>query len=210
MGEAAATIETNRLNPLTWIRWTYNWTLKWAEHRHSVPALGALAFVESVFFPVPADVLLMLMGTAQPKKALKYAVICSVFSVLGGMAGYGLGYLAWEAVGDLFFRFVISEELFTKVGVLYEEHAFWAVFSAAFTPIPFKVFTVAAGAFQISFFTFAMAAIIGRPLRFLIVGGLLYYFGAPVRVLIEKYFALFTVAFAILFIGGFAAIKLLH
>jgi membrane protein YqaA with SNARE-associated domain len=196
-------------NPFFWIRRTYDWTIQWAEHRRSLHALSFLAFIESIFFPVPADVLLMLMGAAKPKKALYYGMVCSFFSVLGGAAGYVLGYYAWQAVDSLFFRFVFSQELFLKVGLLFEQNAFWAIFTAAFTPIPFKVFTVAGGAFQISFLPFLAGALLGRPLRFMLVSSLLYFFGAPVRDLVEKYFNLFTILFALLLVGGFAVIKLL-
>jgi len=201
------TFSTSSFNPFAWLRRTYEWTICWAEHRRSVQALSALAFIESIFFPVPPDVLLLVMGAAKPKKALYYGLICSIFSVLGGALGYLLGFFAWQTMDTFFFRFVFSPELFTKVGGLFEQNAFWAVFTAAFTPIPFKVFTVAAGAFQISFLPFIAGAMVGRPLRFLTVGALLYFFGAPVRTLVEKYFNLISVFFTLLLIGGFLAMK---
>lgn len=191
------------------VRRTYEWTLRWAEHHRSVQALAALAFVESIFFPVPPDVLLMVMGAAKPKRALYFGLVCSIGSILGAVFGYMLGYFAWQLVHPFFFQFVFSQELFMKVGAIFEEHAFWAVFTAAFTPIPFKVFTVAGGAFQISFLPFLIGAAIGRPLRFMMVSTLLYFFGAPVRAFVEKYFNLLTVLFTILLIGGFAALKML-
>lgn len=196
-----------RWNPFYWLRETYEWTLKWAEHRRSVHALSALAFAESIFFPVPADVLLMVMGAAKPKRALYYGAVCSFASVLGGVAGYLLGHLAWEVVDAFFFNFVFSEATFNKVGVLFEQNAFWAIFTAAFTPIPFKVFTVAAGAFEISFIPFILGAVVGRPLRFMLVSALLYFFGAPVRAYVEKYFNVLSVLFAVLLVGGFLLIK---
>lgn len=197
----------NKWNPFHWLRQSYEWTLKWAEHRRSLHALAVLAFTESIFFPVPADVLLMVMGAARPKRALFYGAVCSFASVLGGVAGYLLGSLAWEIVDSFFFTFVFSEATFNKVGLLFEQNAFWAVFTAAFTPIPFKVFTVAAGAFEISFVPFLLAALVGRPLRFMAVSTLLYFFGAPVRYYVEKYFNLLSVLFTILLIGGFLLIK---
>lgn len=196
-------------NPFHWLRRTYEWTLRWAEHRRSVHALSAIAFMESVFFPVPPDVLLMVMGAARPNRALYYGAICSIFSILGGAFGYALGYFAWQLVHPFFFQFVFSEELFNKVGLLFEQNAFWAVFTAAFTPIPFKVFTVAGGAFGISFLPFMAGAAIGRPLRFMLVSALLYFFGSPVRWFVEKYFNLLTVLFTVLLIAGFAALKVL-
>jgi membrane protein YqaA with SNARE-associated domain len=192
---------------MKWIRQLYHWTLRWAEHKRSVYALSLLAFTESIFFPIPPDVLLMVMGAARPKRALYFGFICSVFSILGGIGGYFLGAMAWHLVQDFFFQFVFSPELFKKVGEVYEQNAFWAVFTAAFTPIPFKVFTVAAGAFQISFTPFILGAAVGRPLRFMMVSTLLYFYGAPVRVWVEKYFDLLTIGFTLLLIAGFALLK---
>lgn len=200
-------MNTVSLNPFTWVRRTYDWTLAWAEHRHSQTALAVLAFTESFFFPVPPDVLLMVMGAAKPKRALWFGFICSVFSILGGIFGYVLGYFAWQLLEPFFFRFVFSPELFHKVGELFEANAFWSIFTAAFTPIPFKVFTVSAGAFQISFWPFLAAAVVGRPLRFMIVSALLYFFGAPVKDFVDRYFNLLTVIFTVLLIGGFLVIK---
>lgn len=198
---------SKKWNPFYWLRVTYDWTLKWAEHRRSVHALSVLAFAESIFFPVPADVLLIVMGAAKPKRALYYGAICSFASVAGGVAGYLLGHLAWEIVDSFFFTFVFSEATFNKVGVLFEKNAFWAIFTAAFTPIPFKVFTVAAGAFEISFIPFLLGAVVGRPLRFMAVSAVLYFFGAPVRHYVEKYFNLVSIIFTVLLIGGFVLIK---
>jgi len=189
------------------IRAIYDWTLKWSEHRRSAQALSVIAFVESIFFPIPPDVLLMIMGAARPKRALYFGLLCSVFSILGGVVGYYVGYLAWSAVDEVFFSFVFSEELFNKVGALFNENAFWAVFTAAFTPIPFKVFTVAAGAFQINFLPFFLGAAVGRPLRFMMVSTLLYFYGAPVRTWVEKYFNTLTLVFTALLIAGFAVLK---
>ncbi len=196
-------------SPFVLSRKLYDWTLKWAEHQKSVYALSLLAMAESIFFPVPADVLLMVMGAAKPKKALSYGIICSLSSVLGGVFGYLIGYMAWQAVDGFFLTYVFSPELFQKVGMLYEENAFWSVFTAAFTPIPFKVFTVAAGVFEISFLPFLLAASLGRPLRFMIVSGLLYFFGASIKDFVDKYFNLVTIAFTVLLIGGFVFLKYL-
>jgi len=197
----------NYLNLFYWLRRTYEWTIKWAEHHRSVQALSVLALLESIFFPIPPDVLLMVMGAAKPKRALYYGFLCSVFSVIGGVLGYVLGYYAWQSIDQVFFTYVFSEEIFNKVGLLFEQNSFWAIFSAAFTPIPFKVFTVAAGAFQISFLPFLLAAAIGRPLRFMTVSALLYVYGAPIRAFVEKYFNLLSVAFTVLFVLGFLAFK---
>lgn len=197
----------NKLNPMYQIRRVYEWTLHWAEHKRSVYALSVIAFTESIFFPIPADVLLLVMSTARPKRALFYGFVCSVASVMGAVLGYILGYYAWQAVEAFFFTYVFSEAIFQKVGLLYEQNAFWSVFTAAFTPIPFKVFTVAAGAFEITFLPFFLAAAVGRPLRFMMVSVLFYFFGASIKDLIERYFNLVTIVFTVLLVGGFFAIK---
>ncbi|MCX7979393.1 MAG: VTT domain-containing protein [Bdellovibrionaceae bacterium] len=195
------------LNPFVWVRRIYDWTIRWAEHRRSTQALSAVAFAESIFFPIPPDVLLLIMGAARPKKALWFAFLCSLFSILGGLAGYWIGAWAWDIVGEWFFRYVFSRELFIKVGGLFEQNAFWAIFTAAFTPIPFKVFTVSAGAFGISLLPFVVGMTVGRPLRFLTVGLLLYFFGTPVRAWVERYFNTLTVIFTLLLLGGFWVLK---
>ncbi len=197
------------LNPFTLLRKTYDWTLKWSEHRYSQPALCTLAFTESIFFPVPTDVLLMLMGAARPKKALHFAFLAAAFSVIGAFGGYALGAFAWYWLEPYFIGVVTSAEVFEKVGVLYEENAFWTVFMAAFTPIPFKVCTVAAGVFSVPLLPFFVGAALGRSLRFFIVGALLFFFGAPVKGVVEKYFNTFTILFTVLLVGGFAVIKYL-
>lgn len=196
-------------NPFVLLRKTYDWTLLWAEHRRSQYALCVLAFIESIFFPVPTDVLLLLMGASQPKRALYFAGLASFFSVLGGVGGYFLGYLAWQFVEPIFMQYIFSPEIFEKVRELYNQNAFWSVFTAAFTPIPFKVFTVAAGVFEVSFWPFLLGSAVGRPLRFFAVGGLLYFFGAPVKDLVERYFNLVSIVFTVLLIAGFAALKYL-
>lgn len=195
------------INPLNWAYNTYEWTLKWSEHRHSVAALCGLAFVESIFFPVPADILLLVLGTGRPRKALYFAFLTSLFSVLGAVVGYCLGYGFWLALRDFFFHWVFSPELFERVRQLYEENVFWAVFTAAFTPIPFKVFTLGAGVFEVTFLPFLLASIVGRSLRFFLVGGVLYFFGTKARILVEKYFNLFTIFFILLFVLGFFIFK---
>lgn len=199
----------NWFNPFALLRKTYDWTLKWSEHHYSQPALCTLAFTESIFFPVPTDVLLMLMGAGRPKRALYFAFLASLFSVLGAFGGYALGSFAWSWLEPYFIGVVTSAEVFEKVRILYEENAFWTVFMAAFTPIPFKVCTVAAGVFSVPLLPFFVGAALGRTMRFFIVGALLFFFGAPVKDVVEKYFNTFTIIFTILLIGGFVSIKYL-
>jgi membrane protein YqaA with SNARE-associated domain len=194
-------------NPLALMRWLYDWVLHWAETPYGLPALAVLSFAESSFFPVPPDVLLIALALAVPGRALWFATVCTVASVAGGVFGYLIGYVVWEQVSDFFFRFVFSKELFDFVAVKYNENAFWAVFTAGLTPIPYKVFTVAAGVFSIDVGEFLLASVLGRAGRFFTVAALIRMFGAPIRAFIDKYFNLLSFVFVVLLIGGFAVIR---
>ena len=207
---------SNELGTLThgaarpnFLRRLYNWTVGWADRPGGSWALFGIAFVESSFFLIPPDVLLLALCVGAPKKSFRFALICSAGSVLGGMLGYLIGYGAWHAVKDLFIPYIFSQALFDKVQVLFQGNAFLAILTAAFTPIPYKVFTVAAGVFEVNFWTLVSASIVGRSARFFLVGGVLYFFGPSVKVLLEKYFDWFAWALLALGIGGFVAIKFL-
>ncbi len=185
----------------------YDWTLHWAETPYALPALAALAFAESSFFPIPPDVLLIVMSLAAPRRAFLYAAVCSIASIAGGLAGYAIGYFAWQGVQDFFFTYVFGRETFDQVAGLYQDNAFWAVFTAGFTPIPYKVFTIAGGVCEVNLGVFAIASAVSRPARFFLVAGLIYLFGPPIRRFIEKYFNLLAVVFTVLLIGGFVIVK---
>jgi len=187
----------------------YEWTIHWARTPQAAKALSLLAFAESSFFPIPPDVLLIAMCVAKPRKSFVYAALCSLFSVLGGMLGYLIGWAFWEAAGPFFFSYIpgFTEEAFGKVASLYQSNAFLTVFSAGFTPIPYKVFTITGGVCRISFATLVIASVVGRSGRFFLVGGLIYFFGEPVRTFIEKYLGWLTIAFVILLIAGFLVIR---
>ena len=191
------------------VRRLYNWTVGWAERPGGAWALFCIAFIESSFFPVPPDVLLLALCVGAPKKAFRFALICSAGSVLGGMLGYLIGYVAWHAVKGLFIPYVFSQALFDKVQTLYQGNAFLAILTAAFTPIPYKVFTVAAGVFGIDFWTLVSASLLGRSARFFLVGSALFFFGPPVKLLLEKYFDWFAWALLALGLGGFVVVKYL-
>lgn len=187
----------------------YEWVLHWAETPHGVAALIVLAFVESSFFPIPPDVLLIALCMGAPKKSFAFALWCALGSVLGGVAGYYIGYAA-EPLG----RWIIIDMLgyqsaWETVAQLYGENAFLAILTAAFTPIPYKVFTIAAGVFheQVPLWTLIAASAIGRTGRFVLVGGAIYFFGPPIRRLLDKYLELFTAVFMVLLVAGFALIK---
>ena len=187
----------------------YEWTIHWSRTPRATQALALIAFAESSFFPIPPDVLLIAMCLAKPRRSFFYAGVSSLFSVLGGMLGYLIGYAVWEAASSFFFAYVpgFSRSAFDTVASLYQENAFWTIFTAGFTPIPYKVFTITGGVCKVSFAVLVAASILGRSGRFLLVGGLIYAFGEPVRGFIEKYLGWLTIAFVILLIGGFVIIK---
>ncbi len=193
------------------LRRLYDWVLHWAETPYGAPALLLLAVCESVFFPIPPDILLIALAISLPNRALYYAGVCAVGSVVGGCIGYALGWLVWEAVSGFFFAHVFPEALYLKVGGWLEQYDFWIVFAAGFTPIPYKVFTLTSGAFHehIRFVPFLVASTISRSARFFLVAGLIYLYGEKIRDFIDRRFNQLTIAFTALFVGGFAAIKYL-
>jgi len=196
---------------MSYLRRLYEWMLSWAGHPAGVWALFVLAVVESSVFPIPPDVLLIALSIGHPPQAFWFATVCSIGSVLGAMVGYAIGYGVWHLVSDFFFTYVpgFTPDLFKSVCEQYEKYSFWIVFTAAFTPIPFKVITISAGVTKISFLPFVIASIVGRAARFFLVAGSIWKFGAPMKVFIEKYFDLLTIAVTIIGIGGFLALKFL-
>ena len=191
-------------NPL---RRLYDWVLHWAETPYGTPALLILAFAESSFFPVPPDVLLIALAVSMPSRAFWYALLCAVGSICGAYLGYGIGYFGWEAIGRPLVEFYHGQETMDWVRLQYETYGFWGVFVAALTPIPYKVFTIASGVFGFDLGTFTLASILGRGLRFFAVGTLIYFFGPPVKDLIDRRFNLMAALFTVLLVGGFVVIK---
>jgi len=197
---------TKRPNP---IRRLYDWVLALAETRYAVPALFLLAFAESSFFPIPPDVLLLALAVAKPKRAFYFAFWCLAGSVLGGIAGYYIGYAVWASVSDLLIPSVFKQEAFDKVTTWYTDYGVMVVFVAAFSPVPYKVFTLAAGVFQLPLLPFIGASLVGRGARFMLVAGIVRYFGDGAREFIDRNFNRLTIAFTLLLLGAFVAIKLL-
>ncbi len=191
------------------LRRLYEWVLSWSDTKWGAHALSGVAFTESVFLPVPPDVLLISLSLGKPKKSFFYAFLCSAFSVMGGVAGYIIGYFFWSLTHDFFFTYVFSEEAFRKVAELYDRYSFFAVFTAGFTPIPYKVFTVSAGVFSINFIAFFLASLISRSLRFFLVSSLIYFFGEKISSFIDRYFNILTIVFTALLIGGFILLKII-
>ena len=191
----------------SWVRRLYDWVLHWAETPYGVPALSILAFAESSFFPVPPDVLLIALAISIPRRALRYALVCTLASVAGGVLGYVIGHQGYELIGARIVAFYHGEAVMEQVRVWYDQYGFFGVLIAAVTPIPYKVFTIASGVFNFEFSTFMVASIVGRALRFFAVAGLIYAFGAPIKKFIDRYFNLLAVLFIVLLVGGFIAIK---
>jgi membrane protein YqaA with SNARE-associated domain len=191
------------------VRRLYDWVLSWAESRHGPAALGFLAFIESSVFPIPPDPLLVALALGKPRRAFWFATICAVGSVLGGIMGYLIGWGLWAVVQDHFFRFVpgVTPEVFETVRDLYDRWDFWAVFVAGFTPLPYKVFTLAAGVFKISFPIFVFASITSRSARFFLLAGLIHFFGPGIQGFIDRYFDRLVWLFFALLIGGFLLIR---
>ncbi len=191
------------------IRRLYDWVLSWANSPYGALALFVLAFAESSFFPIPPDILLIALAISARRRAFYFAAICSVGSLAGGMFGYLIGYQFWTLAGDFFFQYIpgFTRHRFADVQALYDLHGFLIVFTAGFTFIPYKIFTVSSGVFGLNFGGFVLASAIGRAARFFLVAGLIWRFGAPIKEFIDRYFNLLAFLFAVLLIAGFVLIK---
>ncbi len=189
----------------------YDWTVSWADKPGGTCALTCLSFAESSFFPIPPDVLLIPMVFGAPAKWFRIVVICTVASVLGGVFGWFIGHLGWNLLQDFFFTYVpgFSHEAFESVEKLYQENALLAIFGAAFTPIPYKIFTIAAGVCDVSIWSLVIGSILGRGGRFFLVGLTIRIVGPKAKPFIEKYFNTLATIFFILLVAGFVLIKYL-
>lgn len=191
------------------VRRLYNWVLSWAETPYGTPALFVISFMESSFFPIPPDVLQIALSVARPKRAFFYATVSVVASVLGGIAGWWIGTTLWDSVSSFFFEYVpgFTPDNYALVERKYNEHAFLAIFTAAFTPIPYKVFTIASGVFDVALSTLIFASILGRGGRFFLVASAIFFFGPTVKTWLEKYFELATLVLLVVGALGFVAVK---
>ncbi|MBU1096516.1 MAG: DedA family protein [Bacteroidetes bacterium] len=198
------------------LRKLYDWVLHWAKTPYGAVALFVLAFAESSFFPIPPDALLIALVLGARNKAFKFALNCTAASVLGALLGYALGHYLWwnssnefSSVAMFFFNNIpgFTEKIFYDVKTLYDEWNFWIIFTAGFTPIPYKVFTISGGAFDINIVLFVLASIVSRAGRFFLVAFLIWKFGDQIKGFIDKYFNWLAIAFTILLVGGFVVIK---
>jgi membrane protein YqaA with SNARE-associated domain len=193
------------------LRRLYDWVLSWADSPHGTSALAVISFAESSFFPIPPDVLQIALSVARPRRSFFYAAVSMVASVAGGVAGWAIGWGLWQAVEPWFFSYVpgFSREKFELVESLYLGNAFLAIFAAAFTPIPYKVFTIAAGVFAVPLGTLVAASALGRGARFFLVATATYFFGAAAKQFLDRYLEVVTLALLAAIVAGFLAIKLL-
>lgn len=209
--------------PFRWIRQLYDWVLKWGDSKHGNTALFVLSAAEASFFPIPPDVLLIALCVGAHKRWKRFALLCSLGSIVGGMLGYLIGWGAFDLIGEPILNLVASlsgsspdqmlataQYWFNEKQIAGMQVGVWAVGIAGFTPIPYKVFTIAAGFFQMSFPLFVLAAAISRTLRFFVVAGLIGLlfdkYGNRITDFIDRYFNLLAVIFAVLLIGGFIVI----
>ena len=189
------------------LRSLYDWTMEWLQTPYGVLVLFLVAVAESSFFPIPPDVFLMALCISMPRKSFRFAGICAVGSVVGGIIGYGLGFWFMDAIGSRIIEIYGLADKYQVVQDLYREYDAWAVGVAGFTPLPYKVFTITAGAFRIDFPTFVIVSFFSRSARFVLVAGLIYRYGAPIRGFIERYLNILTMLFVVLQVTGFVLIK---
>jgi membrane protein YqaA with SNARE-associated domain len=190
------------------MRAVYDWMMRMAAHRRAPEALCAVSFAESSFFPIPPDIMLVPMVLADRRKAWWYATLCTIASVIGGMAGYAIGFWLLDLIkphlASLGFanKFAIASSWFQSYGAM-------ILILKGWTPFPYKVLTITAGAMHMNFAAFVGASIVARAMRFYLVAGLLYFFGEPIQAFIEKRLSLVTTVFVVVLVGGFVAIKYL-
>lgn len=192
------------------LRSLYDWTMDLSGRRHALTALAVVSFIESSVFPIPPDVLLIPMVLAARERAWLIAAVCTITSVLGGLAGYGIGLFLFEQIGRPLLEFYGYTDRFGDFQAYYNDWGAWAVFIAGTTPFPYKVITILSGVTALSVPVFLVASVLARGIRFFLVAGLLWYFGEPIRAFIERRLGLLFTLFCILLIGGFVALRYVH
>lgn len=191
------------------LRKLYEWTMEKTQHRHAEGWLALFAFVEASFFPIPPHPMLGLMCLANPKRAVRYAMIATLASVAGGLLGYAIGHFLYDLVGERLLALLGLTESFPVAACYLREMGFWIFVAKGATPIPFKLLTITAGFIAMPIGMFILASLVSRSISFMIVGVLFRLFGAPIKRFIDKYLGLVTIGFIVLVIAGFAAITLL-
>ena len=191
------------------LRRTYDWTMNLAATPNAMIWLAVLAFAESSFFPIPPDVLIIPMVLAAPTRAWRVVAVATGASVLGGLAGYAIGLFLFESLGRSILDFYGYFDKFERFRDWYQEWGGWIVFAGGFSPIPYKVITIASGSVNLDLTTFTVVSVISRGARFLLVAALLWKFGPPIRAFIERWLGPLTLAFVVLLVLGFVAVRVL-
>ena len=191
------------------LRRLYDWTMTKAAGPHATRALAVVAFLESSVFPIPPDAMLVPMVLAAPRRAWEFALIATAASIVGGLAGYAIGYFLFETVGQRIIDFYGLRAGFADFQRTWNEWGLWIILIKGLTPIPYKLVTIASGLAQFNLSVFIAASIVTRGLRFFLVAGLLRQFGTPVRSFIEQRLTLVTSGFAALVVLGFVALRFL-
>jgi len=181
----------------------YDWVLGWANRPGGTWALFGIAFAEASFFPIPPDILLIPLALGRPKRSLWFALVCTAGSVLGAIGGFLIGTFLFASVGQAILELYGVTRQYAELGQMFNNNLWLTLGTAGFTPIPFKVFTIAAGAFGVAFLPFIVVSAASRGGRFFLVAGLLRLFGEPIRAFIERYFNILSLLFVILLVGGF-------
>ena len=189
------------------LRRLYDWIISLSGSPRAMPALAAVAFAESSFFPIPPDAMIIPMVIAQPHKAWRIAAVATAASVVGGMFGYAIGYYLYETAGRWLIDFYGLQEGVDSFREQFNHYGFWIILVKGLTPIPYKIVTIASGIAHFSLPVFIVASIITRGIRFYLVAGLLYRYGEPIRAFIERRLTLVTTLFVVALVGGFVVIK---
>lgn len=187
---------------------TYDWMMDKAGHRHALWWLAAISFIESSVFPIPPDVMLIPLVLAAPSRWAYLALVCTVSSVLGGYLGYAIGYFFMDSIGQTILAAFHLNEKFQAFKPLVDQYGVWVIIIKGATPIPYKLVTIAAGAFDFDLLKFTFASIVARGIRFFLVAALLWKFGTPIRAFVERRLKLVMTGAVVLIVGGFAVLKL--
>jgi membrane protein YqaA with SNARE-associated domain len=191
------------------IRRLYDWLMRIAAGPNAIPAMAAVSFIESSVFPIPPDALLIPLVIAAPRRAWWIATVCTVSSVLGGFLGYAIGYFLFDTVGRSVLEFYGAMGKYEVVKAAFDDYGAWFIVIKGMTPIPYKIVTIFSGVVHFDLLTFALSSLVSRAIRFYLVAGLLWWFGEPIRVFIERHLTLATTIFVVFLVGGFVLIRFL-
>ncbi|MGC9518322.1 MAG: YqaA family protein [Desulfuromonadaceae bacterium] len=192
-----------------WLRSLYAWMLHWADTPVGTWALFFIAFAEASFFPLPPDILLLALGFSTPARSFFFATLSTLGSVSGAVVGYAIGFWFWDVTSGLFYTWVpgFTPLLFQQMQDNFAQYGFWIVFTAGFTPIPYKIITIGAGVFALNLPIFILASFISRGMRFFMLAALMYFYGEQARAFTEHHFNKLSIAFCVLLVGGFVLIR---